>query len=123
MNTPKKFLAWSLLALACFAVATVARSGAQPPTGYATTISFEPLGANGILLKAQMKELQTGTLLAGPQLKMPLGETATSESTLPDGTVVVLTATVDATKKSIQYSLVAKNGDRELSSHTAKISL
>lgn len=110
------------LVLVCFAVVAAAGTD-HAEKGYSTEISIRPNGDNAFLLRATVKDLASGEVLAAPSVKMPAGEAASAESTLPDDTKVSLSAMVDAAKHSATYSVTLKKGTRVVSSHSANIVL
>ena len=121
-STILKLIGPLALIVVCFVV--VAAASTDPAEkGYSTEISIQPSGANVFLLRAKVKDLASGEVLAGPSLKMPAGEAANTESTLPDDTNVSLSATVDSAKHSATYSVTLKKGNRVLSSHSANVAL
>ena len=99
-------------------------AGTQPSAAaFSTLVSIEPSGANAFVLKAQIKDAESGEVLAGPMLKMPAGEAATTETELDADQNVTLTATVDGKSRTAQYTITVKKGQKVVSEHTAKITL
>jgi hypothetical protein len=111
------------LLVCCLAWIGSANGSNAAPTLYSTEVSIEPAGETTFLLRAVVKDASSGEVLAGPSVKMPAGETANAESTLPEGGTVQLTATVESGKRSAKYSVVVKQGDHVLSQHSAKVAL
>ena len=109
-------------------VAGVALVGAateeKVTSGYSTDVSIQPGSNNVFVLKAKIKDLSTGEIVAGPMVKMPAGQTANTESTLSDSnTVVNLSANVDGAKHSATYTVTIKRGQKVVSEHSATVAL
>jgi hypothetical protein len=117
-----KFILPLLLLLAC--VALVGAATGEKTAGYSTEVSIQPSGNNVFLVKAKIKDVASGEVLAGPMLKIPAGQTANAESTLSDSdTVVNLSANVDGAKHSATYTVTVKRGKQLVSEHSANIAL
>lgn len=92
--------------------------------GFGSSVSIERSGNEAYLLKAKISDLASGQVLAGPAVKIPAGQNASTETTLPDrDEVVSLSANVDAASQTATYSLVVKKGKAVVSEHTARIAL
>jgi hypothetical protein len=98
-------------------------TGAPKAPAYGTEITIQPSGAGAFVLRAKVTDLASGQVIAGPSLKAPVGEASKTESTLEDGTIVVLSATVDNAKHSATYSVVVKKGGTVVSEHAANLAL
>lgn len=114
----------SLIVLAASLSGTANGNDIAPsPPAFSTEISIEPTGSGTFLFRAIVRDAASGEALAGPSIKMAAGQTADTESTLPDGGTVNLSATIDGEKRSAAYFLAVKRGDHILSQHSAKIGL
>lgn len=114
--------------LAGLLVAGVGLAGAGAPAdsnaGFGTAVSIDPSATGGFLLKAQISDLSTGGVLAGPALRIPAGETINTQTSLNDGTETIdLTGSVDGAAKVATYTIVIKRGAKTLAEHTAKVAL
>lgn len=105
----------------------VAFVGAAPianSSAYSTEVSIQPAGEGVFVLKAKVKDLSSGEIVAGPMVKMPAGETAKTESTLSDSdTIVTLSANIDAAKHSATYTVTVRRGKSVVSEHSASVAL
>ena len=111
------------LLLIAFAAVLMGAAGEKPAT-YSTEVAIQPGGDNIFVLKAKIKDAVSGEVLAGPTLKMPEGQTATVETTLPESdTVISLSAKVDEGKRSASYTVTVKRGNQIVSEHTASLAL
>src|SRR4051812_17330937 len=70
-------------------------AGNSVSSAYSTSVAIEPLGASGFILKAQVRDVSTGTTLAAPALKLPSAESGQTETTLQSGETIALSATID----------------------------
>jgi hypothetical protein len=109
-----------LLAFAAF----LGAAAPEKPASYSTEVSIQP-GPNGtFLLRAKVKDAGTGEIVAGPGIKLPPGQTANAETTLDDSsTVVSLSASVDGSKHTANYTVSVKRGNKVVSEHSASLSL
>ena len=120
-----------IITLALALALTIATGGfllAQAPAGtvagYGMDISIEPAGENVFLLKAKVTDLASGKVVAGPALKMPAGQPASTETSVQaTGDVISLTASVDGATRTATYSVVAKRGAKVISEHSARVAL
>lgn len=117
-----------LLVLSLFAAVAVLLTGAathqQGLHHYGTQIALEPVGTEGFKLRAQVTDLASGDIVAGPSLIIPSGESAETESSLPDSDINVrLRATGDATQHSVIYKVEVVRGEEVLSQHAASVRL
>jgi hypothetical protein len=111
-----------LLLMTC--VALVGAAPGAKSSAYSTEVSIQPGGEGVFVLKAKVKDLASGEVIAGPMVKMPAGETAKTESTLPDSdTMVTLSANIDAAKHSATYTITVKSGKSVVSEHSANVAL
>jgi hypothetical protein len=111
-----------LLLMAC--VALIGAAPEPKPAAYSTEVSIQPSGEGIFLLKAKVKDLASGEVVAGPMVKMPAGETAKTESTLSGSdTVITLSANIDAAKHSATYTVTVKSGKNVVSEHSANVAL
>jgi hypothetical protein len=92
-------------------------------SAYSTSVAIEPLGASGFVLKAQVKDVSTGTTLVAPTLKLPSAESGHTETTLQSGETVALAATIDGGSRTATYTVTVKRGGRLLAEHSAKVAL
>jgi len=107
-----------LLSVALFS----AEAGNPTPASYSTQVNVEPI-SGGFALKAQVKDIASGQIVAAATVKLPSGETGNTETTLETGEIVVLSATIDGTSKTADYSITVKRGETLLSEHSAKVAL
>ncbi len=102
----------------------LAQDPASTAAGYGMDITIEPAGENVFLLKAKVTDLASGQVVAGPALKMPAGQPASTETSVQaTGDVISLTASVDGTTRTATYSVVAKRGAKVISEHSARVAL
>ncbi len=107
-----------LLSVALFS----AEAGNPVPASYSTQVTVEPV-SGGFALKAQVKDISSGQVVAGAMLKLPSGEAGDTETTLETGERVVLSATIDGSSKTANYSVTVKRGETLLSEHSARVAL
>jgi molybdopterin-binding protein len=107
-----------LLSVALFS----AEAGNPVPASYSTQVTVEPV-SGGFALKAQVKDISSGQVVAGAMLKLPSGEAGDTETTLETGERVVLSATIDGSSKTANYSVTIKSGETLLSEHSARVAL
>jgi len=120
----KKTIQALLPFLLLIAFALLVGAAGEKPATYSTEVAIQPKGDNVYVLRVKVKDAVSGEVLAGPILKMPAGQTATSESTLSDSdTVVSLSANVDGGKHSASYTVTVKRGNRIVAEHTANVEL
>lgn len=102
----------------------LAQEPVSAPPSYGVEISIEPAGADVFLLKAKVTDLGSGRVVAGPALKMPAGQPASTETSIQaTGDVISLTASVDGATKTATYSVTAKRGTKVVSEHSARVAL
>jgi hypothetical protein len=121
-SAQKALLVVGLLALLVVAMGA-AKAGSSAPPAYSTSVAIEPLGASGFVLKAQVKDVSSGAVLAAPTLKLPSAETGKTETTLDSGETVVLSATLDGGSRTAVYAVTVRRGGRLLAEHSAKVAL
>lgn len=115
------------LLLLAAAVLWIAAAPATPPQGpaFGTDVQIAPSGKpqGGFTIRVKVTDLTSGTVVAGPSLIVPAGETGEARSDLTDQSTLTVTAKVDSAGHEATYSIAMKKGDQVLSSHTAKVSL
>lgn len=120
-RTMPGFVCSILLLLVSFSMLS-AEAVKPAPANYSTLVSVEPM-TGGFTLKAQVKDIASGQVVAGAMLKLPSGEAGDTETTLETGEKVVLRATIDGASKTADYSVTVKRGETLLSEHSAKVAL
>ncbi len=104
--------------------AVLVGAAGEKPAAYSTEVAIHPNGDNTFVLRATVKDVVSGEVLAGPTLKMPAGQPAKAETTLSDSdTVISLSANVDGGKRSASYTVTVKRGNQIVSEHIASIAL
>lgn len=114
------------LALAILVCGAVLLAAAPQPaaTVFSTDVSVQPGPDGSYLLRAKVADADSGEVLAGPGLKLPAGQSASTESTLEDSeTVVSLNAAIDGANHSATYTVKVTRGKKLLSSHSARVAL
>ncbi|MFL6294160.1 MAG: hypothetical protein ACJ759_24965 [Thermoanaerobaculia bacterium] len=121
MKSPIRLLVSCGILLSALALA--AFSGKEPiPSAFRTEVSIQTASAGVYVLSARVTDLDTGTVLAAPSLKVPANEDANAESTVPGGTIS-FTGKVDPTLHTATYRVEVKRGDKVVSSHSASVAL
>lgn len=123
MKRSAKAILTLVLLVACAALVGAATEE-KASAGYSTDVSIQPGGNDIFVLKAKIKDISSGEIVAGPTVRMPAGQTANTESTLSDSnTVVNLSANVDGAKHSATYTVTIKRGQKVIAEHSATVAL
>ncbi len=115
------------LFLLAAAILWTAAAPATPPhdSAFGTDVQVAPSGKpqGGFTIRVKVTDLSSGTIVAGPSLIVPAGETGEVRSDLTDQSTLTISAKVDSAGHEATYSIAMKKGGQVLSSHTAKVSL
>lgn len=92
---------------------------------FGTDVQISPneKSQHGFSIRVKVTDLTSGTVVAAPHLIVPAGEAAEAKSELPDQSTVTVSAKVDPTRHTANYSIAVKKNDQVLSSYTANVNL
>lgn len=101
---------------------TLAAFAKQEPTPFRTEVSIQTASAGVYVLSARVTDLSSGAVLAVPSLKVPANEEASSESTVPGGSIS-LTGKVDPGLHTATYTVRVMHGSKVVAEHSASVAV
>lgn len=105
------------------ALAVAAFAGQEPtPSAFRTEVSIQTASAGAYVLSARVTDLASGAVLAAPSLKVPANEEASSESTVPGGSIS-LTGKVDPGLHTATYTVRVMHGNKVVAEHSASVAV
>jgi len=120
----KTLLSCSLVVASLLALTAATGTTHHGGIGTDVTIAPKTAGRGDYLIRVKVTDLATGTVLAGPSILVRAGQQAEADTTISEpATKVTVKGTVDSTAQLASYSVIVRQGDEVLSSHTAKIAL
>lgn len=121
MKTSSRLLVSCGILLCALVLAAFAGQEHTPPA-FRTEVSVQPASAGAYLLSARLTDLDSGSVLAAPSVKVPANEEANAESTLPGGSVS-FTGKVDSSHHTATYTVRVKRGGKVVSEHSASVAI
>lgn len=121
MKTSIRLLVSCGILLCALALAAFAAQEPNPST-FRTEVSIQTASAGAYLLSARVTDLASGAVLAAPSLKLPANEEASSESTVPGGSIS-LTGKVDSGLHTATYTVRVMHGSRVVAEHSASVAV
>lgn len=108
--------------LLCALVLAAFAGQEHAPSAFRTEVSVQPASAGAYLLSARLTDLDSGSILASPSVKVPANEEASAESTLPGGSVS-FTGKVDSSLHKATYTVRVTRGGKVVSEHSASVAV
>ncbi len=98
---------------------------AETPQAYGADVQIapSPKAADAFLLKVSVKDLASGTVVAGPSVLLRSGGEASTSSTFGNDGSVEVTANVDKVKGSVNFSVLVTRNKMPMFRNSAAVRL